>query len=62
MSKRDNPADVKIVNTISPAPRDTWEEVLLSDPLALETESPTWADAMCAVGGVSLVANGIGNI
>jgi len=47
--QRDNPA--KIVNTISPAPRDAWEEVLRSDPFALETQSPAWADAMCAAGG-----------
>jgi len=51
MSQRDNRASGKIVNTISPAPRDTWEEVLQSDPLALETQSPAWADAMCAAGG-----------
>jgi len=51
MSQRDNPAGVKIVNIFSPAPRDAWEEVLRSDPLALETQSPAWADAMCAAGG-----------
>src|SRR5437764_1426905 len=51
MSLRGNPASVKIVNIISPAPRDAWEEVLRSDPLALETQSPAWADAMCAAGG-----------
>lgn len=51
MSQRDNHASVKIVNTISPAPRDAWEEVLRSDHLALETQSPAWADAMCAAGG-----------
>lgn len=51
MSQRDNPASVKIVNIFSPAPRDAWEEVLRSDPLALETQSPAWADAMCAAGG-----------
>ena len=51
MSQRDNHASGKIVKTISPAPRDAWEEVLQSDPLALETQSPAWADAMCAAGG-----------
>ena len=51
MSQCDNPASVKIANTISPAPRDAWEEVLRSDPFALETQSPAWADAMCAAGG-----------
>src|SRR5437764_15209932 len=51
MCRRDNRASVKIVNIFSPAPSDVWEEVLRSDPLALETQSPAWADAMCAVGG-----------
>ena len=51
MSQSANPASVKIVNIISPVPRDAWEEVLRSDPLALETQSPAWADAICAVGG-----------
>src|SRR6266705_4780866 len=51
MSRRDNPASVKIVDTISPAPRYAWEEVFQSDHLALETQSPAWADAMCAAGG-----------
>src|SRR5207248_2553327 len=41
---------VKIVNIISPVPRDAWEEVFRSDPLALETQSSAWADAMCAAG------------
>ena len=50
MRQCDNPASVKIVNIISPAPRDAWEEVLRNDPLALETQSPAWADAMCAAG------------
>lgn len=50
MSERDNPASVKIVNIISPAPRDAWEEVLRSDHLAFETQSSAWADAMCATG------------
>jgi CelD/BcsL family acetyltransferase involved in cellulose biosynthesis len=49
MSKDGN--TVKIVNTISPAPRGAWEEVFLSDHFALETQSPAWADAMCAAGG-----------
>jgi CelD/BcsL family acetyltransferase involved in cellulose biosynthesis len=31
----------------SPAPRPVWEEVLKADPLALETQSPAWTDAMC---------------
>jgi hypothetical protein len=35
---------------ISPAPRDAWEVVLRSDPLALETQSPAWTDAACATG------------
>lgn len=48
--QRDDAASVKIVNVISPAPRDAWEEVLRSDHLALETQSSAWADAMCATG------------
>ena len=51
MSQRDNPANVKIVKIISPAPKDAWEQVRRSDPFALETQSPAWADAMCAAGG-----------
>src|SRR5258708_8158330 len=35
---------------ISPAPRDAWEVVLRSDPLALESQSPAWTDAACAAG------------
>jgi hypothetical protein len=35
---------------ISPAPRDAWEVVLRSDPLALESQSPAWKDAACAAG------------
>ena len=52
----DNPVEVKIVNIISPAPRDAWEEVLRSDPFALETQSPAWADAMCVAGGFENVS------
>ena len=32
---------------ISPAPREAWQELLRSDPYALETQSPAWTDAMC---------------
>ena len=35
---------------VSPAPRDAWEVVLRSDPLALESQSPAWTDAACAAG------------
>jgi hypothetical protein len=42
---------VKIVNMVSPAPRDTWESVLRSDPFALESQSPAWAAAMCDARG-----------
>lgn len=34
----------------SPAPRDAWQEAYRSDPFALETQAPEWADAMCEGG------------
>lgn len=40
-----------VVRSVSPAPRDAWEEALRSDPAALETQSPGWTDAMCAAMG-----------
>jgi hypothetical protein len=40
-----------ILNTVSPAPRDVWEDALSRDPFALESQSPAWADAMCRSGG-----------
>jgi hypothetical protein len=46
-----NLVSTTIVNVISPVPRDAWEEVFQLDPLALETQSPGWADAMCAANG-----------
>ena len=42
--------EVKLVTAISPAPRETWEQVFGADPFALETQSPAWAEAMCAAG------------
>ena len=42
---------MKLIDSISPAPRDAWAEVLRADPLALETQSPAWIDAMCAAVG-----------
>jgi hypothetical protein len=45
----DTPTTV-IGPAISPAPRDAWEVVLRSDPLALESQSPAWTDAACAAG------------
>src|SRR2546429_640227 len=41
---------IELVHRASPAPRDEWEEVLRADPLALETQSAAWTDAMCASG------------
>jgi len=32
----------KLIDSVSPAPRDGWEEALRADPLALETRSPAW--------------------
>jgi hypothetical protein len=52
----DNRASVKLVNVLSPAPRDAWEKVFRSDPFALESQSPAWADALCAVGGFTDVS------
>jgi hypothetical protein len=42
---------MKLIDSITPAPRDAWEEALRADPLALETQSPAWVDAMCTPGG-----------
>lgn len=47
---------VRIRRVVSPAPRDVWTEVLRSDPLAMETQSPEWADAMCAWSGLTDVS------
>lgn len=41
----------KIRKMVSPAPRQVWEDVFRDDPLALETQSPAWADAVCAARG-----------
>ncbi|HWD06302.1 MAG TPA: GNAT family N-acetyltransferase [Amycolatopsis sp.] len=32
---------------ISPAPRAEWKAIFSRDPLAMESQSPEWADAMC---------------
>lgn len=42
---------MKIVASVTPAPREAWEAAFAADPLALETQSPSWADAMCAQRG-----------
>jgi Acetyltransferase (GNAT) domain len=39
---------VRMIDVRSPAPRKEWRELLALDPLALETQSPEWADAMGA--------------
>lgn len=44
-----NTAEIR--KMVTPAPRQVWEDVLRADPLALETQSPAWADAVCAVSG-----------
>jgi hypothetical protein len=36
----------------SPAPRHIWEQVLAPDPLSLKSQSPAWADAAVAGGGL----------
>jgi hypothetical protein len=38
------------IGVTSPAPRDAWEEVLVSDPTALVTHTPTWLDFVCKAG------------
>jgi hypothetical protein len=38
------------VGVSSPAPRDVWEDVLLSDPTALLTHTPRWLDFVCSTG------------
>lgn len=35
---------------VSPAPRAAWDEALLADPFALESQSPGWTDAACSTG------------
>lgn len=44
------PLETALVRSGSPAPRPDWEGVLREDPLALESQSPAWTDAMCASG------------
>jgi hypothetical protein len=41
-----DPATARIVGIRSPAPRETWRELLSLDPFAVETQTPEWADAM----------------
>src|SRR3712207_4409979 len=41
----------RVVGVRSPVRRTTWREVLALDPFAVETQSPEWADAMCASRG-----------
>lgn len=50
MTVRTNGQRVGIRRVTRPAPREIWTSVLSADPLALETQSPAWADAMCATG------------
>lgn len=35
----------------SPAPRDSWAEVLAADPGAMHSQTPTWLDCACAAEG-----------
>lgn len=56
MTVRMNGQRVGIRQVVSPAPRGIWAELLHSDPLALETQSPDWADAMCAAGSFTNVS------
>ena len=44
---------VEISDTISPAPRDIWQQVHGLDPYALVTQSPAWLDCICATGPYS---------
>ncbi|MDT7726191.1 MAG: hypothetical protein QOI21_2767 [Actinomycetota bacterium] len=48
---KQHPGDpVQIVEVVSPAPRLAWEAILRSDPFALESQSPAWAEAMAVAG------------
>jgi hypothetical protein len=38
------------VRVISPAPRDSWQAVLASDPSALVFQTPEWMDCICRFG------------
>jgi hypothetical protein len=40
-----------IVKVTSPAPRAVWQQLLEADPEALVSQSPTWLDCICALGG-----------
>jgi lipid II:glycine glycyltransferase (peptidoglycan interpeptide bridge formation enzyme) len=39
------------VGVTTPADRQSWEQVLASDPRALVTQTPAWLDCLCDVGG-----------
>lgn len=39
------------INITSPAPREVWQELLLSDREAIPYQMPAWLDAICATGG-----------
>jgi CelD/BcsL family acetyltransferase involved in cellulose biosynthesis len=47
----DVPAPTVVVETVSPAPRQIWADLFARDPFALASQSPDWADAMCAAQG-----------
>lgn len=46
------PVADSLVKMISPAPRAEWVAIMDSDPYALESQSPQWADAMCEAHGL----------
>lgn len=39
------------INITTPAPREVWEALLLSDREAIPYQMPAWLDAICATGG-----------
>jgi Acetyltransferase (GNAT) domain len=41
------------VRVVSPAPREVWRAVFAADPDALPTQSPAWADCLCADRGLA---------
>ncbi len=43
--------EVRVVRVVSPAPRDTWRELVTADPDVLPTQTPEWTDWACRLRG-----------
>ncbi|MFK4227600.1 GNAT family N-acetyltransferase [Streptomyces sp. NPDC019890] len=40
-----------VIRAVSPVPRETWAQVLATDPGAMAFHLPQWLDCICSVGG-----------